>query len=537
LLIPAGKLTEAMKAFEPALAISQKLADANPNSQEFQAQLAAAYRCFFLFHSSVENWGQAKKANQSALEILQKLTDANPTAVQFANDLATCYLNRALAISNTEASDETLRAYQAAVAINRKLVDADPSNAYHQDRLAFSMYAMGIVWMNLKNEAEATKLYESAQAIQEKVVADNPSITEFLRHLGLIYNNLAIMMGMKGETVEAMKKLQSAATVHEKLVVLNPSVAIHHLDLANDYLNLGGLQRMDGKPAEAIKSFESAQTICQKLSEDKPDFSESEVLWNKVLVEMVKADLAAKRNQEADERLRQAVDRHQRFFTVDPTNPTHRRYLADNLEMRITVCRILGDWLGLSELQSRLSELRRSDPENPVLDARLAAIIQGNQQPNRENDRVKLAKRADDQALYATAARLWGEVLEANPALKNDGLTQYPYRAARSAALAGCGAGKDHLSRDVSAQPKLRGQAREWLKANLATLEQTLNYDPTQVNPYVANTLEHWLQDANLAGIRDEDQLAKLPEAERKEWQSLWAEVEKLKKRAERPTH
>jgi tetratricopeptide (TPR) repeat protein len=392
------------------------------------------------------------------------------------------------------------------------------------------------VWKNLKNEAEAIKVYESAQAIEEKLIADNPSVTFFLRHLGLIYGDLAIVRAMKGESVEAMKKFQSAATVHEKLVVLNPSVAIHHLDLANDYLNLGVLQRRVGKPDEAVKFYESALAICQKLSEDKPDFYESEILWNKVLVEIVKADLAAKRNKEADERLRQAVDRHQRFFTVDPTNPTHRRYLADNLEMRITVCGILGDWLGLSELQSRLSELRRSDPENPALDARLAAIIQGNQQPNRENDRVKLAKRADDQALYATAARLWGEVLEANPALKNDGLTQYPYRAARSAVLAACGAGKDHLSRDVSAQAKLRGQAREWLKAKLASLEQTLNSSPTQADPFVANTLEQWLRDPDLAGIRDEDQLAKLPEAERKDWQLLWADVVGLKKRAEPPT-
>jgi hypothetical protein len=47
----------------------------------------------------------------------------------------------------------------------------------------------------------------------------------------------------------------------------------------------------------------------------------------------------------------------------------------------------------------------------------------------------------------------------------------------------------------------------------------------------VAKTLTHWKQDTDLAGIRDEQELAKLPEDERKAWQSLWADVDALLKR------
>jgi hypothetical protein len=46
-------------------------------------------------------------------------------------------------------------------------------------------------------------------------------------------------------------------------------------------------------------------------------------------------------------------------------------------------------------------------------------------------------------------------------------------------------------------------------------------------------TLAHWKTDPDLAGIRDEEALAKLPEAERKEFRSLWADVEALRKKAE----
>ena len=49
----------------------------------------------------------------------------------------------------------------------------------------------------------------------------------------------------------------------------------------------------------------------------------------------------------------------------------------------------------------------------------------------------------------------------------------------------------------------------------------------------VAPTLAHWKADADLAGIRDEAALAKLPEAEREAFRSLWADVEALRKKAE----
>jgi len=40
--------------------------------------------------------------------------------------------------------------------------------------------------------------------------------------------------------------------------------------------------------------------------------------------------------------------------------------------------------------------------------------------------------------------------------------------------------------------------------------------------------MQHWLQDADFAGVRSPQALAQLPEAERSAWQRLWAEVEEL---------
>ena len=53
--------------------------------------------------------------------------------------------------------------------------------------------------------------------------------------------------------------------------------------------------------------------------------------------------------------------------------------------------------------------------------------------------------------------------------------------------------------------------------------------------PLVAKTLQHWKTDADLAGVRDADALAKLPEPERAEWRTLWDEVDSLLKKVSKP--
>ena len=77
-----------------------------------------------------------------------------------------------------------------------------------------------------------------------------------------------------------------------------------------------------------------------------------------------------------------------------------------------------------------------------ALDARLAAIIKGDQQPKDNAERLHLAQRAYDKALHATAARLWAEALAADPKLGDDRQAQHRYNAACAAALAGCGQGQ-----------------------------------------------------------------------------------------------
>ena len=131
---------------------------------------------------------------------------------------------------------------------------------------------------------------------------------------------------------------------------------------------------------------------------------------------------------------------------------------------------------------------------------------------------------------YAAAARLSREAIAAKPDLA---ATVLRYNAACAAALAGCGAGEDAAKLTDAERAGLRRQALDWLRADLDAWRGLLDKEPTKARPTVAQTMRHWLRDPDFNGVRGPDALARLPEAERAGWRTLWADVAATLARAE----
>ena len=158
-------------------------------------------------------------------------------------------------------------------------------------------------------------------------------------------------------------------------------------------------------------------------------------------------------------------------------------------------------------------------------------IIKGDQQPKNDAERLQLGQRAYDKAIHATAARLWGEAIAADPKLGDDRQAGHRYNAACAAAMAGTDQGIDNPMPDAAAKAKLRNQAQDWLKAELSAWKKVAMTIAPGNKELVAKTLAHWKEDADLAGVREPLALNKLPEVERTEWQALWADVDGLLKK------
>jgi eukaryotic-like serine/threonine-protein kinase len=167
------------------------------------------------------------------------------------------------------------------------------------------------------------------------------------------------------------------------------------------------------------------------------------------------------------------------------------------------------------------------------LEAKLPAILKGEATPRDAGERLALADVCYKTGRHAASARFWEEAFAEQPALADDMVKQNRYNAACAASLASSGLGQDDPMPDEAARAKLREKALGWLRADLTSWAKAIDgvNEPARKQA-VVQTLAHWKGDADLAGIRDEAELAKLPEAEREAFRSLWANVEALRGKA-----
>ncbi len=133
-----------------------------------------------------------------------------------------------------------------------------------------------------------------------------------------------------------------------------------------------------------------------------------------------------------------------------------------------------------------------------------------------------------ERRFFAASAAIWSAGFAADSKLADDMKAQNRYDAASSAAQAAAGKGVESPPLGDQARVRWRHQALLWLKADLAYWAKQAESDEPKAKELVINTLQHWKADLDLDSVRDEKELAKLPESERREWRALWSEVAAL---------
>jgi hypothetical protein len=162
-------------------------------------------------------------------------------------------------------------------------------------------------------------------------------------------------------------------------------------------------------------------------------------------------------------------------------------------------------------------------------DTKLPAILKREAEPADVDEQIWLAILCKNyKKLYAAAASFYAGAFAADPKRADELPPQHRYNAACAAALAGCGQGEDARALPDKVSFRLRRQALDWLKGDLAVYAQLAERNEPATKQEVRQRLEPWQQDADLISVRDQDSLAKLPEAEREAWRQLWDHVSTL---------
>ena len=392
------------------------------------------------------------------------------------------------------------------------------------------------------DDAPAHKILGLALAHRGRL---NDAIAEYREAIRLKPVDVGTLVNLGG-ALHNQGKHEEAVDVSRKAILLRPSDE-------KAFQNLGNALESQGKLDEAIVAFREAIRL-------KPEYVDALISLGGTLIRKGKHDEAGATLREAirlkpDEamahnnlglvlarkgRLDDAIAEYREAIRLKPGfNLAHA-----NLGVILLV--------GRRDPEEALAELRRAAelgaPGSPVsqgmpsmireaeakikLLRRLPGVLRGDDAPRDASEGLSFALLAHQRGLYSAATRLWSAALAADPKLAEDRKVQPRYDAACSAALAGCGKGKDAPAPDEAARAALRKQALDWLKAELTAWTRLLESEPPQARPFIAQTLEHWKEDTDLAGIRNEEAVAKLPAEQQKAWRTLWAEVDSLLKRA-----
>jgi len=575
-----GRPAEALVSFEQARVMWERLSRQNPSVTEFQRMLAWIYHNIGFLQESAGRHAEALALYEQARAIRDRLARENPSVTVFQFDLARSHTSIGAMRSAMGRPAETLVSFEQARVIWELLSRENPSVTDFQRSLAWNYHNAGILQCDMGRQAEALASLEKALAIHTRLATENPSVTVFQYDLARSHNDIGRLLRTTGRPVQALGSFEQARAIWERQARENP-LFTEQSGLASSYQNIGILEREKGRPQGAMTWFEKARAIWERQTREHPESPEFASDLGGILNDMAMIDLGERRLDQGRAKLTRAIELQRKALASNPANPNYRQFLTDHLRNLITAYRGLGDPNGVSKAERELAEIRDSDPAMVDVDARLLVIIKGDQQPKDEAERLQLAQRAHDKAFHRTAAKLWSDALAANPKLIDDRQAAYRYHAACAAALAACAnntptlpspikgeaktknssplvtEGKTMNSSPIKGEAKtktknssplvgedtgggaatqlteaertkLRRQALDWLNAELAVHAKLLGSGSPDAKAFVAQTLKHWQNDPDLAGIREANGLGALPESERALWRTLWAGVAAL---------
>src|SRR5262245_37847490 len=179
-----------------------------------------------------------------------------------------------------------------------------------------------------------------------------------------------------------------------------------------------------------------------------------------------------------------------------------------------------------------VNHVLRREAEGLIL-PNLAGFLDGAYRPQDPDERRALLGVCQVSDRSHAVARAFADAFAADPGLAESVRDGRRYTAARAAARAGSGRGTDAAGLGEAERARWRGQARTWLRTDLATWAKVLDGDPAGAAQGVKEQLTRWQADPDLASLRGSAALGKLPADEQKECLALWAEVENVLNRAE----
>ncbi len=455
---------------------------------------------------------------------------------------AFAHANLGTALKDTGQLDEAIACY-------RKAIELDPKFAWARHNLGDAFLAKG--------------QFDQAIACYRKAIELDPKFA-------LAHHNLGVALQNKGQFDEAIACWRKATELDPKLAAAHAKLGAVLCDIKRNYdaaiacfakaieldprtaslhYDLGNALKGKGQVDKAIACYRKAIDLDPKFAKVRNNLGEALATkgqidaaiacWRKAIELDPKyakfhynlgVALALKGQiEEATACWRKSID-------LDPAFAEAHSNLGIVLGNKGQVHEAIASFrkaieLGFAPARPLLAQAERA----AAAQDRFADFQNGRFTPASNEERLAMAEGCRVKKLNRTATGLYAAAFAADPNLADDLQAAHRYNAACFASLAAAGHGDDAAKLDDNERTRLRQQALDWLRADVALRGKQLESGKPADRAEVQQALRHWQQDTDLAEIRDAAALAKLPAEEQKAFTQLWANVAALHTRAEIP--
>ncbi len=537
-----GRLDEALVAYRKAVALSLENA---------------------VYHNDL-GWALTKKGRYAeALRHLHRAIELGPKNASYRHNLA-------YALDLKGSLDDALAAY-------RKAIELGPKNAAAHNNL-------GLLLNKKKRHDDAIDAYRKAIALKPDYASAHNNLGDAFRDKGRLddaivayrkgvalsletavyHNDLGWALNRKGRYDEALRhlhraielspksaiyrnslgdalkgkgRLDDAIAAYRKAIELGPETAVYHSDLG---LTLASKDRYD----EALRHLHRAVELSPRSAgyHNALGYVLNNVgRFDQAIPLLRKAIQLDPKNAAAHSNLGWALNEHGQFdealpllrkaIALWPEVAPPRLHLGTALVQKGQFPEALASLRRAHELFKATDTRRKACADQMLraerlvkLDGQFPAILRGEFGPA-EDEWALVADLCHCKRHPTAAARLWKQAFTARPTLAEDLPAGHRCAAARAAALAGCGRGEDAAKLSAKERELWRRQAIAWLRADLILWTKELQGNRPQARAAVQQALRRWQRSPDLAGLREEGALAKLPEGEQAACCKLWAEV------------
>ncbi len=250
----------ALKAYNRALEISERLAKTNPAT--YERGVANTQNNLGRLYQGKNEYPAALNAYSKALEIRERLAKTNPAI--YEPDVAMTQNNLGVFYEDKNEYPAALNAYSKALKIRERLAKINP--AIYEPEVAATQNNLGSLYHAKNDYPAAVNACTKAFEIYERLAETNPATYE--PDLAMTQNNLGLLYEDKNDYPAALNAYIQALDIYERLVKTNP--ATYEPFVAMTQNNLGNLYEDKNDYPAALNAYGKALEIRTRLVKTNP---------------------------------------------------------------------------------------------------------------------------------------------------------------------------------------------------------------------------------------------------------------------------